>query len=156
MSVVIKNFHSLQPDVLFISDSPSFSFSLSLCLSLSLCPSASLSPPQNLESEAPRQISPATPSVSPTPVSSWPQEGDIHFHEVEMRYRGDLPLVLKKLSFRIMPEETVGIVGRTGSGMMTFQIYLFSCLFVCFYILHIYLFIILSCGHLRVPQMKKN
>ena len=33
-----------------------------------------------------------------------------------MRYRDDLPLVLKKLCFEIAPEETVGIVGRTGSG----------------------------------------
>jgi len=33
-----------------------------------------------------------------------------------MRYRSDLPLVLKDVSFTIRPKEKVGIVGRTGSG----------------------------------------
>ncbi|KAL2077492.1 hypothetical protein ACEWY4_026996 [Coilia grayii] len=75
---------------------------------------------KNLEAEAPRQI-----SDSSAPASSWPQEGGIHFQEVEMCYRDDLPLVLKKLSFRIMPEETVGIVGRTGSGKSSLGVALF-------------------------------
>jgi len=33
-----------------------------------------------------------------------------------MRYRNNLPLVLKDVSFTIRPKEKVGIVGRTGSG----------------------------------------
>ena len=33
-----------------------------------------------------------------------------------MRYRDDLPLVLKNVKFTIKPQEKIGIVGRTGSG----------------------------------------
>ncbi|XP_043913166.1 multidrug resistance-associated protein 5-like [Protopterus annectens] len=51
---------------------------------------------------------------SPSPV--WPQEGGIKFEGVEMRYRDDLPLALKKISFEIKPREKIRIVGRTGSG----------------------------------------
>ncbi|CAB1337453.1 unnamed protein product [Coregonus sp. 'balchen'] len=63
-----------------------------------------------LEGEAPRQI---TGPSSPAPC--WPDKGRISFQDVEMCYRDNLPLVLKKLSFNILPEETIGIVGRTGS-----------------------------------------
>lgn len=66
---------------------------------------------KTLEREAPRQ----SPEAA-QPAPSWPQEGKITFQDVEMRYRDDLPLVLKNLSFTILPEETIGIVGRTGSG----------------------------------------
>ncbi|XP_051514905.1 ATP-binding cassette sub-family C member 5-like isoform X2 [Myxocyprinus asiaticus] len=75
---------------------------------------------KNLESEGPRQIT--GPS---SPASCWPQEGRITFQNVEMRYRDDLPLVLKNLSFSILPEETVGIVGRTGSGKSSLGVALF-------------------------------
>ncbi|XP_041697456.2 multidrug resistance-associated protein 5 isoform X1 [Coregonus clupeaformis] len=66
---------------------------------------------KTLEGEAPRQIS--GPS---SPAPCWPDKGRISFQDVEMCYRDDLPMVLKKLSFNILPEETIGIVGRTGSG----------------------------------------
>lgn len=33
-----------------------------------------------------------------------------------MRYRDELPLVLKEISFSISSGEKVGIVGRTGAG----------------------------------------
>lgn len=67
---------------------------------------------QCLESEAPRQSHDAA-----APAPSWPQQGKISFQGVELRYREELPLVLKNLSFTILAEETIGIVGRTGSGI---------------------------------------
>jgi len=51
------------------------------------------------------------------PKSSWPEEGAIQFENVNVRYREGLPLVLKNISLDIKPQEKIGIVGRTGSGM---------------------------------------
>uniref|UniRef100_A0A8C4ENZ0 ATP-binding cassette sub-family C member 5 n=1 Tax=Dicentrarchus labrax TaxID=13489 RepID=A0A8C4ENZ0_DICLA len=73
-----------------------------------------------IKSEAPRE----SPEAA-APAPSWPQQGKITFQDVEMRYRDDLPLVLKNLSFNILPEETIGIVGRTGSGKSSLGVALF-------------------------------
>ncbi|KAG7527800.1 hypothetical protein FFLO_06590 [Filobasidium floriforme] len=50
------------------------------------------------------------------PPAEWPQKGHVVFDNVQMRYRPDLPLVLKGLTFEAQPGEKVGIVGRTGAG----------------------------------------
>jgi ABC-type multidrug transport system fused ATPase/permease subunit len=51
------------------------------------------------------------------PPASWPsQHARIEVENLSMRYRPELPLVLKEVSFVIEPRERVGIVGRTGSG----------------------------------------
>ncbi|RDA88362.1 hypothetical protein CP532_5604 [Ophiocordyceps camponoti-leonardi (nom. inval.)] len=47
---------------------------------------------------------------------SWPERGDIVFDQVEMRYRPNLPLVLRGLSMHVGGGERIGIVGRTGAG----------------------------------------
>uniref|UniRef100_A0A674N4C6 Si:ch211-221f10.2 n=1 Tax=Takifugu rubripes TaxID=31033 RepID=A0A674N4C6_TAKRU len=73
-----------------------------------------------LESEAPRRRDGAA-----APDPSWPQQGKITFRDVELRYHEDLPLVLKNLSFTVLPEETIGIVGRTGSGKSSLGVALF-------------------------------
>ncbi|XP_075056250.1 ATP-binding cassette sub-family C member 5-like [Mixophyes fleayi] len=74
---------------------------------------------ENLESEAPLCI----PEKSP--LEEWPQHGAIKFENVEMRYRDNLPLVLKNISFSIKPQEKIGIVGRTGSGKSSLAMTLF-------------------------------
>ena len=50
-------------------------------------------------------------------VTDWrPTDGEVEFDNVDLRYRPNLPLVLKGVSFVIYPREKIGIVGRTGSG----------------------------------------
>lgn len=50
------------------------------------------------------------------PPKSWPEHGAVMFDNVELKYRPDLPAVLKGTSFAIRAGENVGIVGRTGAG----------------------------------------
>ncbi|KAL4505504.1 hypothetical protein ABPG72_002566 [Tetrahymena utriculariae] len=49
-------------------------------------------------------------------IKKFPFEGELVFKNVKMRYRQDLDLVLKDLSFKIIPGKRVGFVGRTGAG----------------------------------------
>ncbi|WWD04245.1 hypothetical protein V865_002313 [Kwoniella europaea PYCC6329] len=46
----------------------------------------------------------------------WPINGRIEFKDVSLRYRPELPYVLKDLSFSIGAGEKIGIIGRTGAG----------------------------------------
>ncbi|EIW71597.1 hypothetical protein TREMEDRAFT_28299, partial [Tremella mesenterica DSM 1558] len=62
-----------------------------------------------LELEAP----PRLPSDPPT---SWPSKGEVQFDHASLRYRPELPMILKEVSFTVRPGEKVGIVGRTGAG----------------------------------------
>ena len=45
----------------------------------------------------------------------WPK-GEITFEGVKLRYRPELPLVLKGLDIHIPSGSKVGVVGRTGTG----------------------------------------
>ncbi|XP_021111972.1 multidrug resistance-associated protein 5 isoform X4 [Heterocephalus glaber] len=74
---------------------------------------------QTLSLEAPARIK------NKAPPPDWPQEGEVTFENAEMRYRENLPLVLKKVSFTIKPKEKIGIVGRTGSGKSSLGMALF-------------------------------
>ncbi|XP_053314480.1 ATP-binding cassette sub-family C member 5 [Spea bombifrons] len=74
---------------------------------------------KTLALEAPARIK------NKAPPADWPQEGEIAFENAEMRYRENLPLVLKKVSFTIKPKEKIGIVGRTGSGKTSLGMALF-------------------------------
>jgi ATP-binding cassette subfamily C (CFTR/MRP) protein 1 len=46
----------------------------------------------------------------------WPEFSSIEFKELSLRYRPELPLILKRLDLSIPPGAKVGIVGRTGAG----------------------------------------
>ena len=50
------------------------------------------------------------------PAPEWPQSGYVSFKDVSLRYRPNLPLVLKGMDLNFYPGEKVGICGRTGAG----------------------------------------
>ncbi|KAL1937459.1 hypothetical protein VTO73DRAFT_13182 [Trametes versicolor] len=50
------------------------------------------------------------------PPALWPAQGQIELKNVVLKYRPELPAVLKGLSMSVRPGEKVGIVGRTGAG----------------------------------------
>ncbi|CAH6718182.1 oligomycin resistance ATP-dependent permease Yor1p [[Candida] jaroonii] len=54
--------------------------------------------------------------INETRPNNWPSRGNIEFHNVKMRYRSNLPLTLKDISFSVKGGEKIGIVGRTGAG----------------------------------------
>ncbi|KAF9404130.1 hypothetical protein BGZ94_004348 [Podila epigama] len=64
----------------------------------------------NLVQERPAE----KPESKPEP--SWPSQGAISFNNVSMRYRPELPRVLRDVSFDIQAGHKVGVVGRTGAG----------------------------------------
>ncbi|CAG9782791.1 unnamed protein product [Diatraea saccharalis] len=50
------------------------------------------------------------------PPSDWPTEGAINFDNLSLKYAPEGNYVLHKLQINIMPQEKIGIVGRTGAG----------------------------------------
>ncbi|XP_022801988.1 multidrug resistance-associated protein 1-like isoform X2 [Stylophora pistillata] len=62
------------------------------------------------------------------PPSDWPHQGRVEIEHFDMRYREQLPLVLKDINCTIGAREKVGIVGRTGAGKSTLTLALFRIL----------------------------
>lgn len=48
------------------------------------------------------------------PPENWPSAGEIDIRSLSIRYSPELPDVLKNINIHILPNEKVGIVGRTG------------------------------------------
>ncbi|KAF9104630.1 hypothetical protein BGX29_001523 [Mortierella sp. GBA35] len=59
------------------------------------------------------------------PSDSWPSTGGISIRNLDMRYRPELPLVLRNLSLDIKGGEKIGVVGRTGAGKSSIMMALF-------------------------------
>ncbi|KAF2200754.1 ABC multidrug transporter-like protein [Delitschia confertaspora ATCC 74209] len=57
--------------------------------------------------------------------STWPEQGEIVFDNVQMRYRAGLPLVLQGFDMHVAAGERIGIVGRTGAGKSSIMSTLF-------------------------------
>ncbi|XKL69367.1 hypothetical protein PGB90_007136 [Kerria lacca] len=57
--------------------------------------------------------------------TDWPNNGEISFVDFKIRYRENLDLVLKGISFFVNGGEKVGIVGRTGAGKSSLTLGLF-------------------------------
>ncbi|CAE7546569.1 Abcc1 [Symbiodinium natans] len=61
-------------------------------------------------------VIPEEPAEGTAPPGDWPREGKLTFESVSMRYRADLPQVLKGFDLQVTPGHKVSLVGRTGSG----------------------------------------
>ncbi|RUS91376.1 hypothetical protein EGW08_000893 [Elysia chlorotica] len=59
------------------------------------------------------------------PRKDWPAHGKISFSNYSTRYRPQLDLVLKGISFSVKEGEKIGIVGRTGAGKSSLSMALF-------------------------------
>ncbi|ORY16095.1 ABC transporter type 1, transmembrane domain-containing protein [Clohesyomyces aquaticus] len=62
------------------------------------------------------------------PPSNWPAHGAVEFINYSTRYRPDFDKVLKNITFKILPGEKVGVVGRTGAGKSSLALALFRAL----------------------------
>eukprot|EP01060_Flectonema_neradi_P015052 TRINITY_DN21738_c0_g3_i1.p1 TRINITY_DN21738_c0_g3~~TRINITY_DN21738_c0_g3_i1.p1 ORF type:complete len:1270 (+),score=193.95 TRINITY_DN21738_c0_g3_i1:46-3810(+) len=59
-------------------------------------------------------------SLLKTKNKHWPENGNVSLTDISVRYRSDLPVVLKNVSATIPSGSRVGVVGRTGSGKSSF------------------------------------
>ena len=51
--------------------------------------------------------------------ANWPNHGHYQIDSISYKYRPELPLVIKSISFDVKENAKIGIVGRTGSGKST-------------------------------------
>ncbi|XP_070538468.1 ATP-binding cassette sub-family C member 5-like [Ptychodera flava] len=67
----------------------------------------------------------ATKASKVRPPDKWPSDGRLQIENLKMRYRDNLPLALKGVTFNVASMEKVGIVGRTGAGKSSLGVSLF-------------------------------
>jgi ABC-type multidrug transport system fused ATPase/permease subunit len=72
-----------------------------------------------IEQEAPAEVPENRPPMD------WPARGEVEMEQVVMRYRPELPPVIKGISMRVKGGEKIGIVGRTGAGKSSIMTALF-------------------------------
>ena len=59
------------------------------------------------------------------PAPSWPENGEIEFRGLQMKYPSASAPVFSNLSFTVPPRKRVGVVGRTGAGKSSLAVALF-------------------------------
>ncbi|KAI0040096.1 ABC transporter [Auriscalpium vulgare] len=74
---------------------------------------------QHVEQEAAHEI------LDHKPTPPWPGEGKVEIKDVVLKYRPELPAVLKGLTMSVTGGEKIGIVGRTGAGKSSIMTALF-------------------------------
>ncbi|KAL4454971.1 hypothetical protein ABPG74_006353 [Tetrahymena malaccensis] len=72
---------------------------------------------QNREEHKKQLINPLPPDQDS--LYNWPQEGNIVIDDLYLKYRPNLPCVIKGITTQIKPCEKIGVVGRTGAGKST-------------------------------------
>ena len=65
-----------------------------------------------------QQNEPEAPAIVKTcrPPAAWPSEGEVSVHKLVVRYRPDLPDVLKGLTFHIRARHKVALLPPGSSG----------------------------------------
>lgn len=61
----------------------------------------------------------------PLLLDDWPETGRVSFREVALRYRANLPLALRGVTFDVQPGAKMAIAGRTGAGKSSITFALF-------------------------------
>ncbi|CAD7932634.1 unnamed protein product [Amoebophrya sp. A120] len=72
--------------------------------------------PSEAALEVEQGAAPTEDSAEETRLDNWPSRGRIEFQNVSLKYREELPLVLKNITLTIPAGTSLGICGRTGSG----------------------------------------
>ncbi|KAI9983322.1 hypothetical protein PInf_007282 [Phytophthora infestans] len=74
-----------------------------------------------------REIPQEEDSLDASPVNNtlWPSQGAIRFDNLQLKYRPELPLVLRGVTMSVGGGEKLGICGRTGAGKSSLMIALF-------------------------------